>query len=116
MIGDLLTRRVDATTTGLFLSFLAIVTFVWGTTLIAATCRREPWRAWFSSFDFLLGAFLLVSDTGLYGLLGVRVLLNTAGEDGVPVWAATYFTVSAAIAMAAFVAWSRSQGLGGEDS
>ncbi len=107
MIGDLLTRRVDATTTGLFLSFLAIVTFVWGTTLIAAACRREPWRCWFSSFDFLLGAFLLVSDAGLYGLLGARVLLNTDGQDGVPVWGALFIAVCFLLGLAAFVAWAR---------
>ncbi len=55
------------------------------------------------AFNFWLGIFLLISDAGIYFILGFSVIRD---EDGGPLWGVIYSVLIGVISCIAFWAWS----------
>lgn len=93
---------------GLGLLLIAVITAIWGATLLLAAYRepaRRGVRRWLPvGFEFWLGLFLLLSDAGIYAILGVGVLRST---EPVPRWGVVYSLACAGCAVAAFGWWAR---------
>lgn len=105
--------EVPDTLAGISLTTIALVTLIWGTVAIVAAydhhgrsdLPRWHWRRWIPlSFEFFLGTFLVISDAGIYTILGVSILRES---DGLDVWAFVYVLICAALALAAFGCWAR---------
>lgn len=106
-------REVDDTVAGIALTTIAIITATWGIAAIAAAFRHTP-RANYRcgrirgflpcGFEFFLGVFLLLSDAGIYAILGIAVLRSTNGMD---LWAFAYTLVCVSAAMLSFGYWAR---------
>lgn len=109
----LLDREVSDVEAGVALLLIAAVVATWGTlSIIAAYAeagrpdlpRRHPRRWVAPCFAWWLGWFLIVSDAGLYMVIGLRLLWSPAGLTlG---WVA-YLLLCGSIATAAFISWAR---------
>lgn len=110
---DALDREVSDAEAGVALLLIAVVVATWGALSIAAAYREAGrpdlprWhpRRWVAPcFSWWLGWFLIVSDAGIYAVLGLRLLWSPAGLTlG---WVA-YVLLCGAIAAVAFASWAR---------
>lgn len=110
---DIFFLQVDDTITGICLTVIAIVAAIWGTAAISTAwenCERENWRRWWHPrrwwpvcFSFRLGIFLVLSDAGIYGILGLQILRSREGIDS---WAFLYIVLCVVAALWAFKGWA----------
>src|SRR5687767_14220730 len=105
-----LVRDVADTETGAAFLITAAILALWGAALVV-TEYRAAWHHWSGwrrflppTFSWWLGMFIL-SDAGLWGFLGVTILTST--DEGVPLWAVGYFSLSTLCALVAFAFWAR---------
>lgn len=107
-----LDTSVPNTVTGLQLLVISCVTATWGVLSIVDgwwLSRHAGLRLW--RLPWSLGWFLVVSDGGLYLILGFGTLRE---PDPIPLWASLYFWVCFAWALAAYKHWASGKIEGGD--
>ncbi len=119
MNGDVLFVQVEDTIVGVGLLISAMIALVWGLALIAAAfdarnhlddgCRLPRLRV-IRRFGFWLGLFLVVSDAGIYTILGVQVLRSPEPTE---LWTFVYILATSLIGVVAFVLWARERAIVG---
>ena len=117
---DWLFARVPDALAGVALLVISVITFLWGFVLIVAAYaaagrpdlpRWHPRRWVAPGFDWWLGWFLVLSDAGIYAILGFGVLRT---DEDIEVWAFAYVLACATTALLAFKHWARDRTSGGE--
>lgn len=112
-VRERLSQEVPDSVAGAALVMIAIIVLVWGAAMVVSAfdhhgdrCRpRWHWRRWFPCcFRLLFGLFLIVSDAGVYGILGFSVLTS---PDGIALWGLLYMIACGVLAAAAFASWAR---------